>query len=711
MRKPHFHGNRNQSTQIEPSMKGPDKEKLKSLMKFLQSRQFDKVLDTSSKMLSESLITSHVYNFRGAAFSQLNKFESAVSSFESAIIIDPENAYAHCNMSNTLQLMGDLVNAAQSCQRAIEIKPNFPEAHNNLGVIKQQIGDLDGATACFYEAIKYRPNYAQAHNNLGAVKYEQGDRIGALECYKKSLLIEPENKDACINLGIFLSSNTFKCHQSSLCQVIDRMLSRGLSDEPEGLSLAIASLLKFEEPIERALKTRINPFEVNVSEIISSLTQVPLLSTIMRISPIPDFEIETLLTSVRAAILFNLKKLTETSEIISFTSALALQCFTNEYVYFKSQEEHEELAKLEEIVEKELSVSHQPRPIELLCLASYKALHEYSWSELVRIPHELDTIVKRQIRDFNEEHRLVDTIPKLKNTVSNNVSIAVRQQYEENPYPRWVICNHLKTPKSIRELVKSIKLNVNEQILPKTLAPEILVAGCGTGRHPIGSASRLEKSNVLAIDLSLASLAFAKRKTIEMGINNVSYMQADILDLSDLGKQFDVIESCGVLHHLDQPMEGWRALTNCLKQGGLMRIGLYSAIARRDIIEIRDEIKKSGVIWDHEVIPTIRKSLLESSHPHHRSVSASTDFFTMSTLRDLLFHEQEHHFTLAELKKNLAELGLAFCGFEDTKTVCEMKSQFTDYNSEFDLEEWQLFESRNPNAFANMYNFWCQKKK
>ena len=118
MRKPHFHGNRNQSTQIEPSMKGPDKEKLKSLMKFLQSRQFDKVLDTSSKMLSESLITSHVYNFRGAAFSQLNKFESAVSSFESAIIIDPENAYAHCNMSNSLQLMGDLVNAAQSCQRA-----------------------------------------------------------------------------------------------------------------------------------------------------------------------------------------------------------------------------------------------------------------------------------------------------------------------------------------------------------------------------------------------------------------------------------------------------------------------------------------------------------------------------------------------------------------------------------------------------------------
>ena len=63
-------------------------------------------------------------------------------------------------------------------------------------------------------------------------------------------------------------------------------------------------------------------------------------------------------------------------------------------------------------------------------------------------------------------------------------------------------------------------------------------------------------------------------------------MQADILDLGNLNKQFDIIESVGVLHHMDNPMEGWKVLTDCLKPGGLMMIGLYSELARKHIVKI-----------------------------------------------------------------------------------------------------------------------------
>ena len=52
-------------------------------------------------------------------------------------------------------------------------------------------------------------------------------------------------------------------------------------------------------------------------------------------------------------------------------------------------------------------------------------------------------------------------------------------------------------------------------------------------------------------------------------------MQADILDLGKLKKQFDIIESAGVLHHMKDPMAGWQVLTDRLKLGGLMKIGLY----------------------------------------------------------------------------------------------------------------------------------------
>ena len=47
-----------------------------------------------------------------------------------------------------------------------------------------------------------------------------------------------------------------------------------------------------------------------------------------------------------------------------------------------------------------------------------------------------------------------------------------------------------------------------------------------------------------------------------------------------------------VLHHGENPFEGWTVLTNKLKPGGLMRIGLYSKVARENIQKIRDHIEK-----------------------------------------------------------------------------------------------------------------------
>ena len=54
------------------------------------------------------------------------------------------------------------------------------------------------------------------------------------------------------------------------------------------------------------------------------------------------------------------------------------------------------------------------------------------------------------------------------------------------------------------------------------------------------------------------------RKTKELDINNIEYLQADILDLVSLNKQFDIVECVGVLHHMSDPMAGWQIITDCL---------------------------------------------------------------------------------------------------------------------------------------------------
>ncbi len=71
----------------------------------------------------------------------------------------------------------------------------------------------------------------------------------------------------------------------------------------------------------------------------------------------------------------------------------------------------------------------------------------------------------------------------------------------------------------------------------------------------------------------------------ELGVE-IEYAQADILELGSLDRRFDLIESIGVLHHLADPFAGWRVLLSLLRPGGVMKLGFYSAVARRDLPDL-----------------------------------------------------------------------------------------------------------------------------
>src|SRR4030095_9892868 len=50
----------------------------------------------------------------------------------------------------------------------------------------------------------------------------------------------------------------------------------------------------------------------------------------------------------------------------------------------------------------------------------------------------------------------------------------------------------------------------------------------------------------------------------------------------------------GVLHHLDDPFAGWRVLLELLRPGGFMYLGLYSALGRTHIVNVRSLIAERG---------------------------------------------------------------------------------------------------------------------
>lgn len=296
--------------------------------------------------------------------------------------------------------------------------------------------------------------------------------------------------------------------------------------------------------------------------------------------------------------------------------------------------------------------------------------------------------------------------------IKDQVSLLVQNQYEDNPYPRWI---KAAPPGSSRNFVGFLRQRFPHATFKRHVSSgsvDILIAGCGTGQHSIETARQFQGARVLAIDLSIASLGYAKRKTRELGLTSIEYARADLLMLGSLGRSFDLIESSGVLHHLAEPLQGWHVLLSLLHSGGFMRLGFYSEVARRNIVKARAFIAERGYGATADEIRRCRQDLVELEKRIDLGTTLKlSDFFSISACRDLLFHVQEHRLTLPAIDAFLRENNLTFLGFEIGDDILRAyRVRFPDDHAARNLHQWHIFEDENPDTFLGMYNFWIQKE-
>ena len=680
----------------------------------------------------------------GIALSDLAKYEEAITSYNRAIELKPDDAEAHHNIGNVLNILGDYEEAITIYNKAIELKPDFAEAYSNLGVALNECGRNEIAIISYKKAIELRPGYSEAHNNLGNALNELGYLEEAVTSYNKAIELRPEDTKAHINLGnalnelgyleeaitsynraielkpdfvetyynlgVALSTIKPPDFSATLAKNFLDILTFGTVIRPKSIAGSIIILLKHHDTIKEVIGCNAQNILKDVaSEFCIRLSKIPLFLKIMEICPIPDLEIEEVLIELRRILLLERKKLSGNDDLIIFQRALALQCFTNEFIYEETKKEKVAIQSLEKSLQKSFSNNEELPSYDIACLASYRSLFNYPWARGMAPRSALEVLFKRQVIEVNQEVELKKSIPRL-NPINDDISLAVQTQYEENPYPRWINTRLEMKPMSIDELIAKLELKVTNRVALAPEGPKILVAGCGTGQHALSTASRFKNSHVTAIDLSLSSLAYAKRKTEELGVTNIDYLQADILDLKMLDKQFDVVESVGSLHHMAEPLAGWKVLTHCLKPGGIMRIGLYSELARQDIVKVRDMIAKNKISANTEQMTKFRRKISKLDDVKFNIIKKDNDFYSTSTLRDLLFHVQEHRFTIPQISAALDELGLAFMGFEflDRRKKEPYKTTNPGDGAIYDLDKWHEYETQNPSFLAG-YSFWVQK--
>ena len=686
------------------------KQIIDNIIRLYEEGDLIRILNRSDDLLAKYPNDATIHNLLGSIFSQFNQLEKSLYHLQKAIQIEPKNHFILNNLGNIFIDINEYQKAIDVMKSALSICSDFAEGYNTLGLALYKSGDIDGSIINFKKAVELKQNLLSGYNNLGISYKEKNEMESAFNSFVKAIKINPSSIEPLHNLASIINNVHFKTNRPDLHEIMIMILERNNCIDPNEISRSIINLLKLD-PI---LKNFFNNYfsikkEISLQNLINKFEKYPLFLKLMGVSLICDLDIERILQDLRTSILSSIFNLKSNQNLLNFQSALALHCFTNEYIYSPTLEENNALDHLENEIKKQFTRGKQPETHFLLCIASYKPLIECDWSSLIINNLNFNEVFKRQIQEPNSEKRLELTINSSQ-IITDKVSKIVQQQYEENPYPRWINSHFRLFPLSIAEVIAETKIKLKSSSITKINNPKILVAGCGTGQEAIHTATLYKNSHVLAIDLSNTSLKYAKRKTKELGIKNIEYIQFDLLDLKKLNRKFDIIRCAGVLHHMHNPLKGWSTLTACLNDGGLMYIGLYSKFARKEIINLRNEIIEKKIKPNNTEIKSYRALLCKSISEKSNWLTNLQDFYSTSMFRDLLFHTQEKQFTLQEIKKSISNLGLTFCGFEDFRILDLFRKENKSSCDLYNLDKWHLFETNNPHIFGGMYQFWCQKK-
>jgi SAM-dependent methyltransferase len=602
---------------------------------------------------------------------------------------------------------GAFADAERRYRNIIALFPDFADAHSRLGALLVARGNAAEAVAQIEEALALRPNTFEALGNLAQAHMLAGRPDRAIQPASRALELNETPQTRALFAHCLGAARATE-NNDRIRTLASRALSEGWG-RPRMLTGACVSLIKLNpfvaEWIARsnaAWPGRLSPDELLASPLPATLAANRLLIGLLKCDPVTDIGLERLLTNMRHALLQNALSQAANDDkaqpLLDFACALASQCFINEYVFSQTEAETAAALGLRTSLEAALAAQAQlpslwPAMVgaywPLQKLANVQSLLKRQW------PPAVEALIVQQVKEPAQERELASTIPAL-TELDDEVSHLVRQQYEESPYPRWTSAGDARRPAARPASGQT---------------PDVLIAGCGTGLGAIEFAREASHVRILAIDLSLASLGYAKRMAQTLGVTNIEFAQADINKLGSIGRTFDFIDASGVLHHLADPWRGWRVLLSLLRPGGTMQVCVYSALARQNVVAGRALIAERGYRPIPEDVRQCREAIVAADDGSLlQSLARADDFFSASEFRDMLFHVQEHRITLPEIKLFLAENRLEFAGFNlGQAALRQFGARFPGPSALLDLDAWHRYEVEEPSTFLGMYQFSVRK--
>ena len=662
----------------------------------------------------------------GEAHRQTGAPGSALRHFRKAAELRPDFAEAHGQAGEMLRALGRLTEAAKAYQSALMLKPELAHCLAGFALLLVREGEFGQAVPFFEAALRatpvtMAPARAPLWANLGSARLRAGETLAGLSALAEAVACAPDQPGfprllarELLHLGAVPAGPRFRA-------VLIALFGRADVD-PRLLATAAVAALRQDAAVDGLLARlaadppRARETVAEADAVVRALLDDALFRALLAAAPIPDLGLELLLTEVRRSLLLAAREGAPPAPDLTLACALARQCFLNEYLYCTDEQEEVALAALCAGFGRAEADAGAADWRRVAIAACYLPLHRTAAArlDLAKAPPALRALVREQVEEPAQERALADSLVPLR-PVRDAVSLLVQAQYEENPYPRWSRAL-LGTPRPLRERVHLALPHLGADEMPAVERPRVLVAGCGTGIQTMRLVQSVADASVLAVDLSRSSLAYGMRKLAEYGIGSVRHLQADILDLANLGERFDLIESFGVLHHMREPLQGLRVLSGLLAPGGLLFLGLYSEIARASVVAGRALVAKRALAPTPAGVRAGRRAVMAGAVAQPdlgMLLSPASDFWTLSECRDLIFHVEEHRFTLPGIGAMLEACGLEFLGLEPERPSDRTRfaAEHPDPAAARSPAAWHGFETRHPDTFGGTYRIWARQAR
>lgn len=195
---------------------------------------------------------------------------------------------------------------------------------------------------------------------------------------------------------------------------------------------------------------------------------------------------------------------------------------------------------------------------------------------------------------------------------------------------------------------------------------KILVAGCGTVQAAY-TAYMSPRDEVVGIDLSEASLAHERFLQERHGLSNLKLFKGNLLEVGELGQQFDVILCTGVLHHMADPAAGLLALRDVLETDGVMVLMLYGQTVRTGVYMLQDAFRRMRIEQTSDGVAQVRRIVAELPSRHYALdyIRAAEELEDDAAVVDTFLHPQDRAYTVPQIMELVEGCGLSFQNWLD----------------------------------------------